>query len=359
MITRYKNLTVTMLIIAAVMIFGGGCTSLDVFEESEKGLLSYEEVRNILEEEGLELEETTADSPVKESVQANYVAYKLNNLETVFVYRFDSTLSRKQVFPNAIIRDDKKDPPYHAFSARNITVIYPTEYLEKEVIPSVIRENYDKVRQAVLQSMVVFGEKFEFVTAELGEPVKGNFKFDMEKMGEDVVLMDDFSKIAELEVYGVDTDRQLLDEIDSVEYKYAAFTNHNERHGGAPNSENRTKPCTLNHVRLKNIHDDMFIRYSIKNHHASSYVANPEKASFWGSFGDDTPEEAFSRLYDPLIMMHAEYFLKWINHWEKNSGEIIIYNPGQKIRYHVYDIKLNPDYPDDMFEPDGNYYFGN
>jgi len=183
----------------------------------------------------------------------------------------------------------------------------------------------------------VIDEHFEYNPDELDEPVEGK-----------APRYDD----ARLKVYGVDTDHEVLEDVNAVEFKVASFQFYSDLQGGAPGSEDRTEPCGISLRRIDNIHGDMYIRDDM-HMGAVNAMANPEKEILW-SLGDYAPK--FEYYYNNTVDRH-NYYLEWINHWDKESEEIIIYNDSDNIRQHIYDIKLDPEFPEDLFNDPEKYRF--
>jgi len=115
---------VSLLMVVLVMV---GCT-FGTDEVSEDRALFLDQVKNILEAEGLELGEIEGDSPVEEEIPVAPKAYRINEDHgKVFIYEFETISERMESFPFTIrgeMVEISEEDIYFPLGAKNIAIIY-------------------------------------------------------------------------------------------------------------------------------------------------------------------------------------------------------------------------------------------
>ncbi|NLI74749.1 MAG: hypothetical protein GX369_08310 [Euryarchaeota archaeon] len=146
------------------------------------------------------------------------------------------------------------------------------------------------------------------------------------------------------EVYGVDPD-VCIDDLSTVSFKYAGY-------GGL--DENRSALMTHYWVHMRGI-DTGKCDYHLsaqKYHHGS--VGNYEEKMEWcyGAPLDNdeiVPVPQYS--HEDYLCNSPFRYVKFIRHWDGES-DIVAYAPYRETRTHIYDIELNPELDDYLFEPE-------
>lgn len=112
-------------VIGFILVLTVGCVKPEARTEHELPL-THDQVESILKEEGLDLIEVRAQSPVKENIPITPKSYTIGEENgKLFVYQFDTIAMRKEYFPFSFAGPVERvnDSIYLLFVAKNVAII--------------------------------------------------------------------------------------------------------------------------------------------------------------------------------------------------------------------------------------------